>query len=147
MSLIKNECIISDDKRRECVVEELGIKYKLNNYSDYKLKKIAIEKCVMKHLSGKKCDYLIEIDCKPRRVIFIELKGKESELTVALSQLHASISYLNAEYSGFQIDARIVGAKSEPDWQNGAEYKRLARLILPTKGSINRKNIVYEESI
>ena len=146
MSLILNECIEFNDKRKICVATEKGKTYTLNNISNYKVRKVKIDKCLPQKESEKRCDYLIDIDDQDlKRVIFIELKG--SKLADALRQIYSTIIYLSGEYKNYTKDARIVGSRNVPGFIDLHNYKKLAKEIFQN-GTIGiRTNKVYFENI
>ena len=76
MSLIPNDCIEFDDERKICIAFEKGKTYRLLNSSNYKIRKVIVDKCIEQNVGEKRCDYLMEIK-SIKRVIFIELKGGE----------------------------------------------------------------------
>lgn len=145
MSLILAKCVEFRDRRKICVVEENGKKYQLNNNSDIVIRKVKVDKCLPQGIGEKRCDFLIESDSL-KRVFFIELKG--GDLNKAVIQIHSTIVYLKNEFRNYRFDARIVGSNDVPGFKNTPNYKRLAREVLPTKGTIERgTNNIYIETI
>ncbi len=145
MNLVPAKCLEHNDKRKICVAEENGKKYRLDNNSGVTIKKVKVDKCLPQKVNEKRCDFLIEAE-ELRRVFFIELKG--ADLNKAVNQIHSSILYLKNEFKNYKIDARIVGSKDVPDIKITANYRKLAKEILPTKGTIKRgTNNIYIESI
>ncbi len=145
MNLIPEECVEYNDQRKICVAEENGKKYQLHNKSGITIKKVKVDKCLVQKVNEKRCDFLIE-GKEHKRVFFIELKGRD--LIKAVNQIHSSIMYLKKEFDNYKIDARIVGSKDVPDIKITADYRKLAKEILPTKGTIERgTNNIYTESI
>ncbi len=145
MSLIPNECIEHNEERQICIAFEKGKIYRLINNSNYKIRKVRIDKCIEQTIGQKLCDYLMEIK-SIHRVIFIELKG--GDLVHALKQLHSSIIYLKPEFINYQIDVRIVGSRDVPGFINTPYFVKLKKEINPTKGKIERgTNNIYTESI
>ena len=145
MSLILEECIEFNDERKICVAEENGKKYNLNNPFGFTLRKVKIDKCLDRHIGEKRCDYLMDcVDLK--RVIFIELKG--GDLNKAVVQIYSTIVYLKNEFINYRIDARIVGSRDVPKFNNTPAYRRLAKYVIPTGGRIERAtNNIYIENI
>lgn len=144
MSLIPSKCIVFDEERKVCIVVENGKVYKLNNKSNYKVKKIKVDNCIPDH-GEKRCDYLMEIK-SINRVIFIELKG--GDLGHALKQILATINYLKAEFENYRIDVRIVGSRDVPGFINLPSFIKLKGVIYKSKGKILRgTNKIYIENI
>ena len=82
---------------------------------------------------------------KLKRAIFIELKG--GGLSDALKQLYATIIYLKEEFKGYRRDVRIVGSKDVPGFINLPDYRKLAKEVFPTGGTIERgTNNIYTEN-
>lgn len=145
MSLILSKCIEFDEERKICVAFEKGKTYRLNNNSNYRIKKVKVDKCLAQSMGEKRCDYLMEIK-SIKRVIFIELKG--GDLVHGLRQLYSAITYLKTEFLSYQIDTRIIGSGDVPNFINLPAYRKLAKEILPTGGSIERAtNNNYSETI
>ena len=145
MNLIPDRCIEFNEKRKFCIASQNGKTYRLENNSNFDIKKIKIDGCLDAKKEGeKRCDYLMEIQ-QIARVIYIELKG--GDLSHALKQIHSSVLHLKSEYENFQIDARIVGSRDVPGFINIPNYRKLAILIGP-KGKIGRStNNFYSENI
>ncbi len=95
MSLIPDECIEFNEERKICIAFEKGKTYRLNNNSNYKIRKVKVDNCITEAIREKRCDYLMEIK-SIERVIFIELKG--GDLAHALRQLYSAIVSLKAEF-------------------------------------------------
>ena len=145
MSLILPQCIEFNEKRKICIAIENGKKYTLNNKSDTVIQKVKVDKCLAQNANEKRCDFLMEIN-EFKRVFFIELKG--GDLNSAVKQIYSTIIYLNDEFIGYQLDARIVGSKDVPGFINTPEYKRLAKKIKSTDGTIERSTRkIYVEDI
>ena len=145
MNLILAECIEFNEKRKVCIAYENGKKYQLNNTSDVIVRKVKVDKCLVQNIGERRCDFLMNAD-ELTRVFFIELKG--SDLNKAVNQIYSTIIYLKSEFKNYRIDARIVGSKDVPGFKNTPDYKKLAKEILPTKGSIQRgTNNFYSENI
>jgi hypothetical protein len=137
MSLIANKCIEYDENRPICVASQNGKVYTLNNGSNYKIKKVAVDKCILQNIGEKRCDYLMHAsNAKGQKVFFIELKG--GAFLDALEQIYDTLIYLNGEFKGHVLNARIVGKGDTPDLTNSAIYKKLFRKISFTKGTIKR---------
>ena len=93
----------------------------------------------------KRCDYLMDSE-ELKRVIFIELKG--GDLNKAVVQIFSTIAYLKNEFADYRIDARIIGSKDVPKFKNTPAYRRLAKEVIPTRGTIERAtNKIYTENI
>ena len=145
MSLILEKCIEFNEKRKICIAYENGKKYQLNNVSEIAIRKVKVDKCLSQNIAEKRCDFLMNTD-DLKRVFFIELKG--GDLNKAVIQIYSTIVYLKTEFLNYRIDARIVGSKDVPGFKNTPDYKRLAKEILPTKGTIERAtNKIYTENI
>ncbi|MEP7251097.1 MAG: hypothetical protein ABI683_01920 [Ginsengibacter sp.] len=145
MNLIPIKCVEHNDERKICVAEENGKKYQLFNKSGVTIKKVKVDKCLPQKANEKRCDFLIEAK-EHKRVIFIELKG--GDLNKAVIQILSSIVYLKNEFGNYKIDARIIGSKDVPDLKITPNYRKLAKEILPTNGTIERgTNNIYTESI
>ncbi len=145
MSLIPDKCIEFHEQRKVCIASEKGKIFRLNNISNYGIKKVKIDKCLKRAKAEKTCDYLMEIEIA-KRVIFIELKGRD--LGHALKQLYSTIIYLKGEFKNYQFDARIVGSRDAPGFINTSDYIRLEKEVRRTKGTIQRgTNNIYIESI
>lgn len=145
MSLIFAKCIEFNEKRKICIAYENGKKYQLNNTSNVTIRKVKVDKCLTQNVGEKRCDFLIEAQ-DLKRVFFIELKG--GDLNKAVNQIYSTIVYLKGEFKNYRMDARIVGSKDVPEFKNTPDYKKLAKEVLPTKGTIERgTNNIYTESI
>jgi hypothetical protein len=147
MSLILDKCVIHHDIRNECVASEKKKVYKLINDSNFKIRKIKVDKCLPQNEGEKRCDYLMSIEEKDtKRVFFIELKGER--LIDAVKQIYSTIIYLKDEFKNFRLDARIVGSGDVPGFINNPHYIKLKKEIHPTKGEIRRAtNKFYSEII
>jgi hypothetical protein len=147
MSLILATCVEYDEKRKICVAEENGKKYTLNNHSEFKVRKVKIDKCLHQAHREKRCDYLMNIDPKElKRAIFIELKG--GGLGDAVKQIYSTITHLKSEFKDHQIDARIVGSSNVPGIRNTPDCLRLERVVRSTSGTLEiATNRVYSEDI
>ncbi|MDQ6842821.1 MAG: hypothetical protein M3Z92_00515 [Bacteroidota bacterium] len=145
MSLILAKCIEFTEERKICIAEENGKKYQLNNMSGIIIRKVRVDKCLGQEVGEKRCDFLMETQ-EMKRVFFIELKG--GDLNRALNQIHSTILYLKSEFKNYRIDARIVSSRDVPSLKINADYRKLAKEVLPTKGTIERgTNNIYIESI
>lgn len=145
MSLIPDECIEFDEERKICIAFEKGKTYRLNNNSNYKIRKVKVDKCIVQDIGEKRCDYLMEIK-SIKRVIFIELKG--GDLAHALKQLYSAVTFLKKEFADFQIDARIVGSRDIPGFIGLPDYLKLEKVIRSAKGKTERStNNIYSENI
>lgn len=145
MNLILAKCIEFKEKRKICIAYENGKKYQLNNVSDITIRKVNVDKCLVQNIGEKRCDFLMDTD-DLKRVFFIELKGRD--LNKAVIQIYSTIIYLKPEFMNYRIDARIVGSKDVPGFKNTPDYKKLAKEVLPTKGTIERgTNNIYTENI
>ena len=145
MNLIPDKCIEFNDKRKICIAYENGKKYQLNNLSEITIRKIKIDKCLLQNVGEKRCDFLMDTE-DMKRVFFIELKG--GNLNKAVNQIYSTILYLKMEFMNYRIDARVVGSRDVPGYKNTPDYKKLAKEVLPTKGTIERgTNNIYTENI
>lgn len=147
MNLISVDCVEFNDKRKICVASENGKKYTLKNTSEFTIRKVKVDKCLMQAQGERRCDYLMSVDPKDlKRVIFIELKG--SRLTDAVKQLYSTIGYLKGEFIDHQLDARIVGSRDVPQIRNTPDYVKLERTVRSTNGTIIiSTNKMYVENI
>jgi hypothetical protein len=145
MSLIPEACVEFNDGRKICVAIEKGKRYELRNNSDFKIRKVKIDKCIAQDEGEKRCDYLFDLgDLK--RVYFIELKG--GKLNTAVKQICSTVLYLKAEFRNYRMEARIIGSKDVPKFKNNFHYRKLASEIVPGGGTIERgTNNIYIESI
>ncbi len=145
MSLIPDKCVEFDKNIKTCIAYENKRTYRLENKSNYKIRKIRLDGCLSQKPGEKRCDYLVEIS-SIRRVIFIELKG--GNLAHALKQLYSTITFLKMEYRNFQIDARIVGSRDVPGFIISPDYLKLEKEIRSSGGKIERAtNNIYSENI
>lgn len=145
MSLILEKCIEFNERRKICIATENGKKYQLNNNSDVIVRKVKIDKCLQQNFGEKRCDFLMDIS-EYKRVFFIELKG--GALNHAIKQVYSTIIYLKSEFKEYILEVRIVGNKDVPGFKNTPDYKRLAKEILASKGTIERgTNMIYVEDI
>jgi hypothetical protein len=147
MSLISHKCIEHHDNRKVCTASENGKVYRLVNNSTFKVQKVKVDKCIAQKVGERRCDYLMTFnDGIFERAIFIELKG--GDLNGALQQLHETVIYLKDEFQDCKIDARIVASKGLPNIKLTPNYKKLAKTIFPTKGTIEiGTNNIYTETI
>lgn len=145
MNLILESCVDFKDNRKECVASEKGKTFKLENKSGFVVRKVKVDKCIPQAVGEGRCDFLMDIE-ENKKVFFIELKG--GNLDKALEQICDSILYLKSEYKNYIFEARIVGSRDSPDFLSSDNYRKLAKLIIPTKGNIKRgTNKFYTESI
>lgn len=147
MTLIPTKCIKHHDTRKRCTVSENGKTYTLENESGYRIKLIAVDKCITQGVGDKRCDYLFNVNNeKLKQAIFVELKG--GALVDALRQIYDSMIYLREEFKGYQLDARIVGSKDVPGFNNIPERARLEKVVRLTGGRLQRAtNKIYIEKI
>lgn len=138
MSLIPTKCIDPNEDWKVCSVREKGISYQLENSFSYKITKVKVDGCLLQKEGERRCDYLFVIH-QIESVIFIELKGNSSKIKDALEQLYQTIIFLKNEFENYIFHARIAGSKGIPDIENLPEYKKLARQIIPTKGTIKKE--------
>ena len=145
MSLIPDKCIEFKEQRKICIAYENGKKYELINFSNLNIRKVKVDNCLDQKEGQRRCDYLMDVE-ERKRVIFIELKG--GDLNSSIEQIHSTTIFLHDEYIGFRKDARIIGGRDVPGFKNTPNYKRLAKVILTTKGTIERAtNKFYTEKI
>lgn len=145
MSLIPDKCIEFKDKRKICIAYENGKKYELINSSDINIRKVKVDGCLVQYEGQRRCDYLMDSEEK-KRVIFIELKG--GDLNSAIKQIYSTTIFLHEEYISYRKDARIIGGRDVPGFKNTPNYKKLAKVILTTEGTIKRAtNKFYTEKI
>lgn len=145
MNLIPERCVEFNEKRRICIAEENWKKYQLNNLSGIRIRKVRVDKCLDQNAGEKRCDFLMDTE-DLKRVFFVELKG--GDLNKAVIQIYSTILYLKTEFVNYRIDARIVGSRDVPGFKNTPDYKKLAKEVLPTKGTIKRgTNNIYTENI
>ena len=145
MTLIPEKCIEFKDKRKICIAYENGKKYELVNSSDINIRKVKVDSCLDQNVGQRRCDFLMDSE-ERKRVIFIELKG--GDLNSAVEQIYSTIIFLQDEYILYRKDARIIGGRDVPGFKNTPNYKKLAKVILTTKGTIERAtNKFYTEKI
>ncbi len=145
MSLIPEKCIEFKDRRKICIAYENGKKYELINSSHNNMRKVKVDNCIDQSEGQKRCDFLMDSEEK-KRVIFIELKG--GDLNSAIEQIYSTIIFLQDEYISYRKDARIIGGRDVPGFKNTPNYKKLAKVIFTTKGTIERAtNKFYTEKI
>ena len=66
----------------------------------------------------------------------------------ATKQILETIIFLQKEFEGFQIEARIVGNRDVPNIIQTVEYKKLTALVKRSGGEIKRgTNNIYKETI
>lgn len=147
MSLILSSCVEYHDKRKVCVASEFGKTYTLNNTSNYRIRKVKVDKCLLQKEGEKRCDYLFHLDNNEgQRAIFIEFKGGAT--TDAVKQLYDTVIYLKNELANCQLNVRIVGTRDTPNIENSPHYRKLMREIEFPKGTIKRAtNRVLIENI
>ena len=135
MSLIGTKCIEFNEKRKICVAKERGKSYLLENESGFSIRKVKVDRCLLQAEGERRCDYLMSIDNQNNnRVLFIELKG--GRLLDAVEQIFDTILYLREEFDNYRFDARIVGNGDVPNIKLDPKYRKLAREIIPTQGTI-----------
>lgn len=145
MSIITANCIEFKDRRKKAIAYENKKKYVLVNNSRIEVRKVKVDKCLAQKIGEKRCDFLMDIE-ELNRVFFIELKG--GDLNKAVNQIYSTILFLKSEFMNFRIDARIVGSRDVPEFKNTPDYKKLAKEVLPTKGTIEiGTNNIYTENI
>ncbi len=147
MSLILGNCIEFEEKRKFCIASENKKVYRIENSSNYTIRKVVVDGCLNQKAAEKRCDFLFSIDNDDlQRVIFVELKG--GALSKALEQLLETIQYLKNEFVGYRIDARIVGSRDVPDLKSTPTYRKLAVLVSRNNGTLERAtNNIYTEII
>ncbi|MEO6720257.1 MAG: hypothetical protein ABIN67_07810 [Ferruginibacter sp.] len=145
MNLIPAKCVELNEKRKIYSVSENNKKYTLHNKSGVVIRQVKIDRCLAQRENEKRCDFLMD-SSDLRIAIFIELKG--GDLNSAVKQIYSTIIYLKTEFKGYRIDARIIGSKDVPGFISTPDYRRLAKEILPTKGTIERRtNKVFVEDV
>ena len=147
MSLIQDKCVEYHDNRKICVASQNGKTYTLKNASNYKIKKVIIDTCILQKAGEKRCDFLMHASTAgEQKAFFIELKG--GALLDAIEQIYDTVIYLKQEFRNNVLNARIVGKGDTPNLVNSAIYKKLFREISNTKGTIDRAtNKVLTETI
>ncbi|WP_131679701.1 hypothetical protein [Metapseudomonas furukawaii] len=72
------------------------------------ISKVEVDGCVVTDNSPR-CDYLFEIDAPMKKVIYLELKGKDVEK--AYSQLCATMDRFSVRHAGLIKDCHIVASR------------------------------------
>lgn len=147
MSLIPAKCIEYDEIRTRCIASESGKMYKLENESRFKIKKVKVDGCFAQNAGEQRCDYLFVIDNEEtKRAIFVELKG--GDLVKALQQVFSTVTFIKKELTNYRLDARIVGTRDVPGFVDTIDYRKLAREIKLSNGTIQRAtNKILSEKI
>jgi hypothetical protein len=88
--------------------EENKRKLTINNPSGKLIKKVKVDGC-LEVGTGKRCDYLFEIEEPISHVIYLELKGNNVER--AYQQLIATIELFVNEHQGTKKECHIVASR------------------------------------
>ena len=98
-----DDCCNVYDKRKELVTKENKCEYSIENKSQKLLCRLRIDDCLIKN--GRRCDYGI-LNCDDKVAYLVELKGRH--LLVAVEQISQTIDKLQANFSGFNFNGRVV---------------------------------------
>lgn len=108
--------------------EENGKSYKLDTQG---------AKVAQYHVDGglindkiKKCDYMVVAYGNENKIIFVELKGNDTNH--ACEQLKATVDLLSNKFTSFdkkKFYARIVNTKSVPNIKTTTHYQKLRKTI------------------
>ena len=93
---------------KRITAEENRRKLTINNPSAKVIRKIKVDGCLIIN-SGKRCDYMFEIDDLASQVIYLELKGCDIEK--AYTQLVATIDRFIVEHRGIKKECHIVASR------------------------------------
>ena len=93
---------------KRITAEENRRKLTINNPSAKVIRKIKVDGCLIID-SGKRCDYMFEIDDLASQVIYLELKGCDIEK--AYTQLVATIDRFIVEHRGIKKECHIVASR------------------------------------
>ena len=88
--------------------EENKRKLTIDNPSGKVVRKIQVDGC-LQIKSGKRCDYMFEIDAPISQVIYLELKG--CDIKKAYDQLVATINIFRVEHGECKKECHIVASR------------------------------------
>ena len=131
------------DNRAVIAQTEKKRSFRIKNSSKKYINEVRVDECLIK--SGKRCDWLYEIDCKGvKEVFYVELKGKD--LNHALEQVLETISYCNSVHSHYSCKKRAYIVLSRYPKEDSSIQKKKKELI---KKSIKLRTStnIYEEVI
>ena len=118
---------ITQSTNRIVTAEENKRKLTINNPSTKVIRKIKVDGC-LPIVSGKRCDYLFEINEPISHVIYLELKGCDIEK--AFEQLIATIEIFKSEHHNLKKECHIVASRVP---KAGTKIQQLKVKILKTK--------------
>lgn len=95
-------------------------KFTLRNPSEKTITKVKVDGCLK--LEGKRCDYLFEIDQPTSKVIYLELKGGDTE--EALKQLVSTLGHFNQQHQSCEKVLCIVAASNSPQFGTALQHKK-----------------------
>jgi hypothetical protein len=116
------------------VASEKGRSFKLENKSEFIIKRWAIDKIVFKNSDEERCDYLIEVSNNEGLIYYwIELKGKD--IIKACRQILNAIRLISISEAAIQY-ARIVATGVNKLAIRSIDYLRLDTLMRQTGGNL-----------
>src|SRR4051794_39277486 len=108
-------------------VEENGRSFTLHNESKYVIWKWAIDKDVFRNKEEKRCDYLLLVDTRERKIYYwIEIIG--SDIIEAFRQILSTITNISVEKTAIQ-QARIIATKAYVPDLRSKDYSKLEEVI------------------
>jgi hypothetical protein len=118
---------VTQSTNKIVTAEENRRKLTINNPSTKVIRKIKVDGCLPIE-SGKRCDYLFEINEPISHVIYLELKGCDIEK--AYEQLIATIELFKLEHQKFKKECHIVASRVP---KAGTKIQQLKVKILKAK--------------
>ncbi len=89
-------------------VQENGRTFILKNACRQAVVQVEVDDCLI--TVGERCDWLFELTEPVKRVLFVELKGRD--IKHAYAQLLATIKQLKASYQGYRLEAYVVSSRN-----------------------------------
>ena len=121
-------------------VQERGRTFVLKNECRQPVEQVRVDDCLIK--AGERCDWLFELTEPAKRVLFVELKGRD--IKHAYEQLLATIRHLKAGYPGYRLEAYVVASRNP---QTSASRDLLAKELARLGVKLTERNVRLELNI
>ena len=140
--LFAKDCLISEDIRKELVMEENGRKFRVKNEYGYKLIYYQIDGCI--RMDGKKCDKGLVIE-EANTLFLVELKGKN--LRTAAEQILATLESCANKLNNALVHGRIVLSRVQRPDLRSTSVMRLEKKLRTYGGRLVRGTKEYTENV
>ncbi len=140
--LFAKECLISEDTRKELVMEENRRKFRVKNESGYRLMYYQIDGCI--RVDGKKCDKGLVIE-EANTLFLVELKGKD--LRTAAEQILATLELCANKLNNALVHGRIVLSRVQRPDLRSTSVMRLEKKLRTYGGRLVRSTKEHTENI